>query len=123
MLTIDAVYIITIGDYPWTDAYAQTNSTLSSTLLSEDQARQFLDGQKIKITNPIPIENANYQGDKGMTCNWVRGTLISGPLVKGEIMTIENWLHLAPNANPNSSSCSCPINTLMLQGCQCGQLE
>lgn len=115
MLTIDAVYVIKVGDYPWTDAYAQTNSTLQSTLLNEDQARQFLDGQKIKIDNPIPPKDANYRGDKGMTCNWVRGTLISGPLKNGMITTIEAWLQ--PTI---ANTCSCPTNTLVAQGCQCG---
>lgn len=118
-VAVDQVYTIKITDYPWSDDYAKTNSTLLATMLKEEDAKRNLDGCKVKITDPDPPQDQFHQGDRGLTGKWVRGTLQNGPLMYGKIAVLESWLLPTSSASaPNI--CNCPLNTILAKGCQCG---
>jgi len=106
-------YTICIGSYPWTDEYARANVQLEgATLLTKSMAKQWLDSHTIEIIDPTPDQNLYFKGDLGLSGNWVKGLVKSGPLQNSTVAVLDIWL--------KSDECSCNINLLMSAGCQCG---
>lgn len=114
------IYTIKISDYPWTDSYAKTHSTLKATMLKEGDAKIYLDGYQIEIFDYTPLQDQYHKGDKGVTGKWVRGKLQNGPLMYSKIAVMKQWLTPAPNTYKTSDACICEMNTILAKGCQCG---
>lgn len=107
-----ASYTLSINRYPWSDSFAQSYSLIGATLLTEQQAKNLLDGQTIQITDPDPNQSIFYRGDLNVTGKWIKGVLTTGSLTGSTVAVLDIWI--------TSGSCCCDINTLMASGCKCG---
>ena len=110
-LEVGKTYTIQVGQYPWSDDYAK-NHLLGGgcRLFTEAETRRKLDGQRIRVTSL----SAYYEpkGDRGLTCKWIEGVMVSGEICHRTVFTVASWL--------GPLKCYCPTRQLVTRGCSCG---
>jgi len=109
-LKIGDIYQIQVGEYPWSDDYVKQNRMIGIRLLREDEAKQMLEGQHIRLTSLTPTYLP--KGDRDLTCEWILGTMLSGPKRGMSTGTVASWL--------GPIKCNCSTQQLTANGCNCG---
>jgi len=116
-------YKIKINQFPWTNNYANNHSCYG--LWTEKQARTYLHDQLIYLTELITFPTKLMGGDRGISCQWARGIMQTGPKATSfRVMVATNWLEQiipsAPTEPEQNDTCICPLQALMVSGCKCG---